>query len=329
MDTTMLEKQKMKGYEDMNNYKLFTKWIQCNVEDIDIMSGENIKIELIKSKLLYAGFPEKFNDCFDTQLRLSKINIDKLADDIFITFNYSHNPLYNGSHYNKKVLSHEIEMHSLQMSCLNISCFSSLNPMKFESHKMWGIYGKNGAGFAIQYNVHEISQIMCSNQNSEMIDVCYTDNLQQLNALEIIKAIFCYAYNKETSKATETIKTFLTTKHKVWENEKEWRFINVNNYDLIEKYKQDIFKQSGELDINKIKEKISETKKNNKKIFNFIKPRTIVFGWNAFSEDCNNKDIIDSYKDFIKWCKSNNVEIKCLKNEFDYSSEEYGCKIRS
>ena len=265
------------------------------------MINDPNKLSTILNNQLYAGYSSGFNDVFDSQVRLSDDKKRSLAMNILdaSTINF-HLELLHG---------------------INIACFSELDPRSVTSNYMWGHYGGSGLGVALCYNIDDLiayAELDDFNINGcGFYGVAY-DTIGYAQNYHIIKQFFEETISAELNKKTLPdmyiyIIIFLTSKTREWENEKEWRFVSLKNYPNHQNAHQ--YRDSTNALIL-----IQETKQKDHKLFPFIKPAKLVFGWDNYK----NKGWQQfAYTELEKWAKEQNVECVYLDDKLNYDNEKF------
>ena len=137
--------------KDRDKYKTLTKWYDLN----PLLAGDS-KLKTILKNQLYAGFPNGFNDIFDSRVNCYEGIIHKLA------IKYIHDKFIMNSN---KLFSLEmrkvfIRYYQAFFNAANADCFSLCNPVNFESHNMWGLYCRSEYGIALEYDLKEYLEVL-------------------------------------------------------------------------------------------------------------------------------------------------------------------------
>lgn len=285
------------------------------------------KLSTILNNQLYAGYSSGFNDAFDSQVRLSddkkrslsidmKEKIDKKEYGYIMVSNVTDISSYTN------IINEHLEL----FHGINIACFSELDPLSVTSNYMWGHYGGSGLGVALCYNIDDlityIGQDDFQNDGCGFCGVTY-NAIGHAQNYHIIKQFFeetilALLENKPLPDMNMHIIIFLTSKTRDWENEKEWRFISLKNYPNNQSFNQ-------YLDSKNALVSIQETKQKDNKLFPFIKPAKLVFGW----DNHKNKDWQDfAYVELEKWAKEQNIECVYLDDKLDYGKDNEKFNIR-
>ncbi len=216
-------------FDDRVLYPYATKWMDlkqkpascknldnCLNKIVDDFATINEKIITLTDSQLYFATTDTFNDRFDTQLHVCDAQKLSLAD--------------NDSN-NLDSVNSLIDMYN---NLPQICSMSLHDPISTESTHMWGLYGDNGHGIAVQYQLVSLSvQVLkCLNgiSNPCWIDIVKYDN--NFNPADEIKS--CLQYFKETNKPEQLkhlnrmLKKLPFIKNKQWEHEKELRFLTLN-----------------------------------------------------------------------------------------------------
>jgi len=146
---------------------------------------DDARVNTINQGKLYAGFSPGFNDVFDTQVRISD---DAMENLICKLYDYKCNNL--DFYQLKQCLLHVIN----NFHHIHIACFSERDPINVESNRMWGGYGGNGLGVALQYHILDLKSwfegFSLAHNWSEFIDVAYSDDTRSNNKLMAVYEIF-------------------------------------------------------------------------------------------------------------------------------------------
>ncbi|RTL00482.1 MAG: DUF2971 domain-containing protein [Proteobacteria bacterium] len=288
--------------------------------------NEPNKLNTILNNQLYAGYSSGFNDAFDSQVRLSddvkkklaieiKELIDKKEFGCLMVSNVA------DSNYYINILNQHLEL----LHGINIACFSELDPISVSSNYMWGHYGGSGLGVALCYNIDDlIAYTKLDDFNSNgcgFYDVAYDaiGHAQNYHIIKqyIVKTLSAVLEKKQLPNPEMPIITFLSSKTKHWENEKEWRFISLRNYPTAKNVNQYIDPKINTLNL------IQETKQKDNKLFSFIKPAKLVFGWHNHK----NKDWQQfAYNELEKWANKNKIECIYLDDKLDYDNEKFNTR---
>lgn len=262
-----------------------TKWFCFN----DDNSRNTSVINCIMTNQIYMSFSNEFNDIFDAQLRLCDETIRELAKryhpdlDVGLVKNFQHT--FNNSYI--------------------ISCFSKNDPTSTNSHNMWGLYGKMGKGFALQYSLKSLHALIRQNKKHYLkhtIRAVSYGTYCPLNFFDgyLEKFLEIQATTPRDSQKKErllaSIETkFLGKKNLHWQYEEEVRIIGTG-------YLKDTQGLRG-----------SEIRH-----LPFVNPSKIVLGWD-YQSDKNTA----LYNDLIKCAHDTNTDIGYLDKTVDYENKKF------
>ena len=304
---------------DRPEHTYLTKWMVIN---------EQKKLDSIKNNQIYASFPNNFNDIFDAQLRCS------------IAIKQHLSVKYKSGEQNCPFIDYYQDF----FSAANICCFSTLDPLSFDSHNMWGLYADSGSGISLQYNLDQLIAFISQNipesidnfrkaldipeiekVNPSIYDHCRMLPVQYIDENNKLKWFESYLDKKINQINNIPINyqvlgnhvlDFLTNKYQRWQYEQEVRLISLNyimnskaviNHPLnMETYINNAEVQN-ELQIHK-----SNYNDNN---IPFIKPTKITLGWNYGKHDLN--------KELIAFANEQQIELGYLDNTVDYINNKF------
>jgi hypothetical protein len=147
-------------------------------------SCTKLNIENFENNRLWLSFPENFNDPYDSSFSIA-IASNELEEDLLDFF------------FRDKI-----------KKIMKICCFSN----SIESMLMWTHYSDEHKGFAVEYNLHQITEIKQS-----LWPVFYSDKL--FDFLPLL-----------SQKPRSNLGPLVAALHQStdWEYEAEWRFISLN-----------------------------------------------------------------------------------------------------
>lgn len=323
---------------DRANQKFISTWMTFDSD----ASKNNSILENIKSNTLYTSFSDKFNDIFDAQLRCSENLISELAEK-YVTLN-----VHGDDHNNNK--AHDIKCKFIKFyqnffNSSTIKCFSKVDPLDFSSHHMWGLYGGQGKGFALQYDLASLSELFIKNTNLQNTvflkdtkvknsfhpyDYCkilpvnyesYTPFKFFEEYLEIIRQ----RVNNvplDASKIQELINSFFTTKNLEWKFEQEVRMIFTHFcYKAQKNSGNKVLDMNTYLNDNENDTELLDNEKQNfytlkENIVPFIKPVKIIVGWNYNVSP-------RQYMELSSIAQENGIEIIYLDKAIDYTANKF------
>ncbi|RTL12860.1 MAG: DUF2971 domain-containing protein [Neisseriaceae bacterium] len=311
--TSQLPQHKLLGNLDIKNIHYLTKWMILDKPE---------KLETIKRSQLYAGYPEGFNDVFDSQIKIGNTEKRKISQSVAnkdVQLNVledlrgSQKKDFNRDSYYLDELSILIE----QTHGANIACFSELNPLLLESNHMWGVYGSCGYGIALKYKIGRLKQWIATNKyyNSSFYEVVYSNQEIINNKLKwlesILEILVLDKSDKKIERAVNSRMALLTYKSQEWQFEKEWRFLNLS----------EVFTpKDNENTVNYI-QRIEQYRQNKHNcLFDFIKPDEIIFGWNNHK---NQNWEAYAYTELEKWAKDNHVKCVYLDDKLNYAENKF------
>lgn len=216
------------------------------VDDIDkgikvykYMPNNDHLCEIIAGQL-YFSTPKMFNDILDSKIRISEDRIkslDELSSDYKRLWYYpNEKPTVNSESFKATLTGNDV-IHEVNNKN-GILCLSELNPLCLNSHHMWGLYGGIGKGFVAEYSLHDLcnglyTELVAFNQNEATLKDGFNrlsefdvqaqsvEYVDKWNPLENLKN--CYSSQK--SEEFNNYLLYYLTKHRVWENEQELRFV--------------------------------------------------------------------------------------------------------
>lgn len=267
--TILINSEQLKKIDTSKKYDKFYKWISFS-------GAGKAKIQTLKAGKIYMANPIEFNDKFDCQLHLH--------DDFMLQ-------IVNGD---SRLLDKVRFFQTLATEFILATSFSLLNPLNTDSLHMWGLYGENGRGIALSYDLNDLILLMIKNiygQQSKNIllfdTVNYETNYNPGNDFKIL----CEDYPIQGNgiKSLENFwSRFLTTKSKTWKNEQELRFFK---YSLPTELFDELRKRISRYSDSEVLKELKKIQRNQKidKQEDFGFPKEIFLGWN----------MVDSYRNKI------------------------------
>jgi hypothetical protein len=296
----ILQRPDLKNRNTQKTYTTFTKWIS-------LANLGTQKVDTIINDKIYMPFPCDFNDRFDCQLHLHDNEMLTLGDN-----NEQNVPLVR-------------YLHAMTKYSFNVSSFSLNNPLSTNSNHMWGLYGDNGSGFALTFELdHLIAQVfnnLRNNNSNEFLffkPVNYIENYNPIQKFKFCLDEYRYRGKNNIQALSNFFESFAISKTPQWQFEQELRFYKFSSA----AYEGFISQYGGAVTDKTCIELLeyietSKQKVNHEVIFN--RPTSIVLGWNCNIEDENIQKLIQYARTHsIKVIKLDKY-LNYLKNEFYYA----------
>lgn len=292
--STILQLSDLKNKYTQKTYTTFTKWIS-------LANLGTQKVDTIIKDKIYMPFPCEFNDRFDCQLHLHEDEMLTLGDN-----NKQHVPLVK-------------YLHAMTKYSFNVCSFSLNNPFSTNSNHMWGLYGENGAGIALTYELdHLIAQVFnnFSNKFNEFLFFKPVNYIENYNPIQSFKFCLDEYYGKNNQLALlNFFESFVISKTPQWQFEQELRFYKFS----LAAYEGFIPQFGGTVTDEmciKLLEYIetSKQKVNHEVIFN--RPTSIVLGWN-----CNIED--ENIQKLIQYARTHSIKVIKLDKYVNYSQNQF------
>jgi hypothetical protein len=199
-------------FDNRELYEYVTKWMSLTKNSPTI----NEKIITLTSDEIYLATSNTFNDQFDTQLHLCDAVKLEFAD---------HNP------GNLDAVNLWINMYNHMPQICSMSLH---NPISTKSTHMWGLYGNNGHGIAVQYKltdlIAEVASFFRDWGCPFWIDVVKYEN--NFNPADEIKSCLKYFKEEDVNARIKHLDMMLKKmpfkKTSQWEHEKELRCVTTN-----------------------------------------------------------------------------------------------------
>lgn len=286
----------LKDQYPQEKYSTFTKWF-------NISSFGQEKIDTIINDKIYMPFPREFNDRFDSQLHLNEQEMLLLGNS------------------NKVNVPFVKYLDLLTKYIINVSSFSLNEPLSTNSNHMWGLYGDNGKGFSLTYELdHLIAQVLSNNSPDKSIHeflffkpVNYIKKYSPNKDFKV--CLDNYYGNNQKEALINFFEKFAISKTPQWQFEKELRFYRYS----FEVYKEFACKHNTQISeklCNNLLEHIelNKNKVDHQIIFN--RPTTITLGWN-----CDISDV--KIQKLIQYATANSIKIIKLDEYINYSKDQF------
>lgn len=286
----------LKEQYPQEKYSTFTKWFS-------ISSFGQEKIDTIINDKIYMPFPLEFNDRFDSQLHLNEQEMLLLGNS------------------NKVNVPFVKYLDLLTKYIINVSSFSLNEPLSTNSNHMWGLYGDNGKGFSLTYELdHLIAQVLSNNSPDKSIHEFLffkpVNYIEKYSPNKDFKVCLDHYYGKNQKDALiNFFEKFAISKTPQWQFEKELRFYRYS----FEVYKKFAFNHNTPVNeelCNNLLEHIELTKNKINHQIAFNRPTVITLGWNC---DTNDSKI----KQLIQYAIANSIKIIKLDEYINYSKDQF------
>lgn len=293
--STILQLSDLKNKYTQKTYTTFTKWIS-------LANFGTQKIDTIIKDKIYMPFPCEFNDRFDCQLHLHENEILSLGNNLG-----QNTPLVK-------------YLHAMTKYSFNVSSFSLNNPLSTNSNHMWGLYGDNGAGIALTYDLdHLIAQVFSNNFTTQPDNFLFfkpVNYVENYNPIQSFKFCLDEYYGKNNKQAlSDFFENFVISKTPQWQFEQELRFykLSLAAYEgFIPKFGGAV---TGETCVELLEYiEVSKQKVNHEIIFN--RPTSIVLGWN-----CNIED--ENIQKLIQYARTHSIKVIKLDKYVNYSQSKF------
>lgn len=281
----------------------------------------------ILNNKLKASFPHEFNDPFDSQLHISRDDLQEIA-----------------KHANVDVK--EVSFHENFILTTQSTSLIEIDPISYKANLMWSHYADCGSGIAVVYDFDEVNRLHNKKAQANFLRrIRYIDHGPQTRDMfeSYIKSHSIENFKNKIKgeidqEGIDLINALLTYKYQIWNYENEYRIIsqvflkklidlhpNSDPYSLTNLMQLRYLKFETYLDLNKIISSIA-LKINIPPIESLFidmpKPKKIIIGYKV--EDYQIQKLLNLHQSFIK---NKDIQVVRLKIPSGIYSENNSFEI--